>query len=100
MPDTWVQDAAKEWAREIGLIPFGRIGKALRPLVDMVGYDQVGVWLRTYLQLAPYTKRDGSLALPEEQEQVLMANIKWITPEAFVQTYRVWAKMSEQADVS
>lgn len=96
MPEpTWVQDAARLWATHLGLANFGRLGKALKPLVAQHGWDQVGVWLGTYLTLAPIMKRDGSLAGPEDVDQVMMANARWITPEQFVGTYHVWRKLSE-----
>jgi hypothetical protein len=95
MPDpTWVQDACRQWDERIGMVPFGRMGKALKPLVDLHGYEQVGAWIQTYLQLAPVMRRDGSLAGAEEADEVYMANARWCTPEAFVATYQVWKRMS------
>lgn len=94
MTTTWVADACRLWAEHIGLIPHGRMGKALKPLVDLFGYEQVGVWLRTYVQLAPITRRDGTLASPEDHDALFMANARWMSPERFVETFQVWKHMS------
>ena len=95
MTENWVRDACRLWAEHIGLVPHGRMGKALKPLIDLFGYEQVGIWLQTYLTLAPIMRRDGSLAPPEEADQTYMANARWCTPEAFASTYQVWRRMSE-----
>jgi hypothetical protein len=91
---TWVQDACCQWEQRIGRVTFGRMGKALKSLVDDHGYEQVGAWLQTYLQLAPAQRRDGTIASADEADEVFMANARFCTPEAFVATYQVWKRMS------
>lgn len=96
---SWVQDACRQWAEAVGLVPHGRMGKALKPLVDLYGYDVVAPWLQTYLQLGPLLKRDGSVAGPEEADAMVLANVPYMSPERFAATFQVWKRMSETEGV-
>lgn len=68
----WVREACILWQRATngGLIAPGRMGKALKPLVDREGWDVVQLGFRHYLQVT---------------------ELRFLSPERFVATYGEWA---------
>lgn len=89
----WPADAAAMYEREIGLLPQGRIGKALKPLVAKYGWARVRVWWEAYCEFRPYQKRDGSF--PKNPSEVGEKNLAFCSPEDFVKTYAKWQTMCE-----
>ncbi len=56
MPASWTARIAAVWAGDVGPVPTGRIGKALKPLVDKHGEDRVDRAMRAYIAVR---KGDG-----------------------------------------
>jgi hypothetical protein len=90
---SWLADAVTIYAEHIGYVPFGRLGKALAPLVQLHGWSTVKtVWL-TYCQNRPYLKRDGTIwgDNPRDRpENAPAKDVRWTTPEDFARTYVFW----------
>lgn len=92
---TWVQDATRIWATHIGLVPHGRMGRALKPLMDLFGPEEVLVWLTTYCELAPTLGPNGLPADGDDADLLRARNSRFLTPEAFASTYVAWKRLSE-----
>ena len=66
----WTERAGKAWATTLGgTAPFGRIGKALKPLVDQHGENEVLVVWAKYLAEEP---------------------AQFVTPEQFASKFGIW----------
>lgn len=94
-PLSWPASFAKDWTEGfhesrsnrpdpgIGLIAVGRVGKALKPLVDQFGVEAVREWWRYYIANAGYL-RFGEFDFEREPDTSGMS------PEKFAATYVRW----------
>lgn len=95
----WVREAVAIF-EPIGLIPFGRIGRALKPLVKLYGWDtgdpkgqHVKRWLTVYVDARPYMRRDGSIwgdKPGDSPENEPPRDTRHVTPEDFARTLTTW----------
>jgi hypothetical protein len=79
---SWVASAVAVWEERFGAgsIPLGRIGRALKPLVEHHGLDAVLAAFRRYLDPA-----------------INDSEAKFLSPEGFASKYALWAGTSAQA---
>lgn len=99
-PQSWVAEAVELWAEAIGVVSHGRMGKALKPVVDRWPWDtgdpkgqHVKRWLRVYLDARPYTRRDGSVwgDLPTDTDaNAPPRDTRFCTPDDFAQNIQQW----------
>lgn len=97
---SWVAEAVELWAEAIGVVSHGRMGKALKPVVDRWPWDtgdpkgqHVKRWLRVYLDARPYTRRDGSVwgDLPTDTDaNAPPRDTRFCTPDDFAQNIQQW----------
>jgi hypothetical protein len=97
-PATWTADAAALYKERIGLVPVGRIGKALKPLVTEYGWPRVRKWWDAYTDLRPYQKPNGQF--PQSPADVGDKDVRFCSPEDFVKTYVKWQKLTETSAAS
>lgn len=83
----------------IGILPHGRIGKALRPAVERYGWhnpekpnDSVKRWWEVYCKQRPYQRSDGSFWGDRASDvgDLPPKNTTWCTPEDFVKNVAKW----------
>lgn len=55
-PASWVEAARQQWTAKVGPVTHGRIGKALKELVDTHGWSSVSAGLSDYLTATPTTR--------------------------------------------
>lgn len=79
------------WENAIGYLPPGRIGRALKPLVASFGWVQIKPWWKQYLEMRPLQDYRGDFTRTEP-------DYRFMSPEEFVRTYRIWQRFSEAAD--
>lgn len=93
VPSDWLQSAATIYGMEIGLPAYGRLGKALKPLVLKHGWPEVEKWWRCYCQNRPYLKRNGAIHGDEPGDgphNLPAKDTRFVSPEDFVRTYQRW----------
>ena len=85
----WVAEAADDY-RVVGWLPLGRIGKALKPVVDAVGWATVRPWWQHYIRYRPYQRPSGEIDLRGPRQS------RWMGPENFVSTLATWQDLAEE----
>ena len=53
---SWVEEARQQWAAKVGPIKHGRVGNALKELVDAHGWDAVSKGMADYLTATPLSR--------------------------------------------
>lgn len=91
-PVSWVEEAHTLYADAIGLVTHGRLGKALKPVVDVHGWPQVKRWFTAYCGTRPYQKRDGSFHgdRPGDQPEDAVKDTRFCSPEDFAGHLATW----------
>jgi hypothetical protein len=89
---SWVDEAHTLYADAIGLVPHGRLGKALKPAVDAHGWPQVKRWFTAYCTTRPYQKRDGSFHgdRPGDKPEDAVKDTRFCSPEDFAGNLATW----------
>lgn len=82
------------------MLPYGRVGKALKAAVDQYGWDDgnpkgqhVKRWLLVYLDARPFTRRDGSIwgDLPTDNDgNAPPRDTRFCSPEDFAKNLATW----------
>lgn len=51
MPCQWLNEAASDWSKTtLGSAPFGKLGKALKPVIDLHGWTRIRPAWQLYLK--------------------------------------------------
>lgn len=89
---SWVGEAHELYAAAIGLVPHGRLGKALKPAVDAYTWPAVKRWFTAYCQTRPYQKRDGSFHgdHPRDKPDDAVKDTRFCSPEDFAANLATW----------
>lgn len=93
VPSDWLKAAGAIYAAEIGMPVYGRLGKALKPLIEQHGWLNVEKWWRCYCQNRPYLKRNGAIHGDEPGDgphNLPAKDTRFVSPEDFVRTYQRW----------
>ncbi len=91
-PEGWVSEAQATW-KAIGIIPWVRLRKALRPAVQEFGsWEAIRPWFEAYCRAAPYRKRDGSIHgdRPGDKPDDAVRDTRFVSPESFVKEITFW----------
>jgi hypothetical protein len=98
VPENWVADAVALYAEHIGLIDYGRMGKALKPAVATFGgWATIRPWFAAYCFWRPLQRKDGTYpdTLADAEK-----NPRFCSPEEFVNTIAIWREMARPADLN
>lgn len=97
---TWVAAATALFAEHVGILSHGRVGKALKPAVDLYGWDDgdprgqhVHRYLLAYLTGRPYQRRDGSIWGDRPDDNPANPppkDTRFCSPEDFVEHLAFW----------
>lgn len=92
---TWVQEAMTLYESHIGMLPFGRLGKALRPAVLKWGWggpkdNQVHQWFDAYCRHKPLMRANGTTPDVIGKGEALVKNTQFCSPEDFVKNLAFW----------
>lgn len=94
-PPEWVAEAVKIY-EPIGLLSYGRIGKALSPAVHRYGWPSVKPWFAAYVRWRPIQRADGSYPPSFAEAE---RNVRYCSPEEFVKTVGAWREMCRPANI-
>ena len=92
---SWVLAAMALYESEIGMIPFGRLGKALKPAVKRFGWggphdNQVHEWWHAYCRHKPLMRANGTTPDVIGKGEPLVKNTQFCSPEDFVKNLTFW----------
>lgn len=94
---SWVLEAMALYESEIGMIPFGRLGKALKPAVKRYGWgarhdNQVHEWFEAYCRHKPLMRANGTTPDVIGKGEPLIRNTQFCSPEDFVKNLTFWGQ--------
>lgn len=95
----WVAEAHALYAKHIGILPFGRLGKALKPVVAKWGWGDirggaVHQWWDIYCRHRPTQRANGTWPNALDGEEVVK-NTRFCSPEDFVKTLQTWRDLAQ-----
>lgn len=97
LPGGWTGEASRLWLEHVGSVKVGRLGAALKPLVDTYGWDTplgtgppVKPVLVCYCKWAGYKDRRTG-RLPDKADEAVR-DLTFVKPENFAATYQEWAE--------
>lgn len=89
----WTAEAHEVYAAQVGYMAFGRIGKAIAPLVKRYGWAVVKPWWVCYCANRPFQKANGAIwgdSAQDRPENAPPKDLRFTTPEDFARTYTAW----------
>ena len=98
---SWVLEAMSLYESEIGMIPFGRLGKALKPAVTRYGWggrhdNQVHEWWHAYCRNKPLMRANGTTPDVIGKGEPLIKNTQFCSPEDFLKNITLWRERCQR----
>jgi hypothetical protein len=98
-PPNWVADAAELHVKHVGIVAYGKLGKILKPAVDLYGWDRLRPVWAYFCEFSPVQHwldaiEAGRPGTPPEPDRRLGYHT---SPQSFVERITHWAAISGHA---